>query len=181
MDALKAAEKKMEIEMNKWIDINHCAMALVLKRYWGYGAKRIQGVETMIEDTWEECAGYADKKSILQMLEEETGIEIRNFETNKSFHDLAYFNNEIKMDPKRMNRAQWIYMRNQQAKWMRPTTLACILLGLHRKQGFGTDRLIRFNDQMNILIDTEYSQNKQALLDAALNEVNFVMTKKAVS
>lgn len=181
MDALKQAEKKMEFEMNKWIDINHCAMALVLHRYWGYGAKRIQGVESTIEDTWEECAAYADKKSILQMLEEETGIEIRNFETNKSFHELAYFNNEIKMDPKRMNRAQWIYMRNQQAKWMRPTTLACILLGLHRKQGFGTDRLIRVFEQMNIVIDTEYQQNKFALLEAAKNEVNFVIKAKAVS
>ena len=172
MDALKKAEKRMDYEMSKWIDLNHCAMALALHRYWNWGNKRIQDAELEIEDAWMEVAA-TNEVSMLQLLEEETGIEIRNHEQGKSWHDLAFLNATIKMD--RMNKAQWIYMRNRQAEWMRQQTLACILVGMHRRYGFGTERLVRLINQMNEIIDSEFNQNTKDIIKAAKEEVNFVL------
>lgn len=172
MNAIQKAEKRMEHEMSKWIDLNHCAMALSLHRYWNWGAQRIQNAETEIEDCWIEVA-QTNEVSMLQLLEEETGIEIRNHEQGKSWHDLAFLNASIKMNPNKMNNAQWAYMRNRQAEWMRQQTLASILVGMHRRYGFGTERLIRLINQMNEIIDEECNQNTKEIISKAWEEVGF--------
>lgn len=172
MDALKKAELNLEAQGRKWVQINHSAMAIALHRYYGYGCKRLKELEQQIEDAWNECASYGRDKSMMEMLEEETGIEIRNPDVNKSWHDLAYFNSNIKMDAKKMNRAQWIYMRQEQAKWMRQQTMAIILLGMHRTQGFAFDRLARLSAQIDEVVE-EFERDPKKILQAALEEANF--------
>lgn len=175
MNALQRAEKRMQHEMDKWIDLNHCAMAITLSRM-GWGAKRIQNAETEIEDTWQEVAKDNDV-SMIQLLDEETGIEIMNHEQGKSWRELAFLNSAIKMDPRRMNNAQWIVMRNHQAEWMRQQTLACILVGMHRRYGFGADRLERLLIQMNEIIDIEFNQDTRAIMEYAKSEIGFEVKK----
>lgn len=174
MNALQRAEQRMQHEMDKWIDLNHCALALVLFREYGYRQKRIQSVENEIEETWQEVAASNDV-SMIQLLDEETGIELRNHEHGKSWRELAFLNSAIKMDPKRMKPAQWIVMRNHQAEWMRQQTLACILVGMHRKYGWGFDRLARLIEQMSDIIDIEVQQNPKLIKELAKKEVNFHM------
>lgn len=170
MDALKKAEKQMEIEIHKWIKLNHCAMAIALKRYHGFGAKRIDKVEKSIESVWEEVADDINV-SMLQLCEDETGIEIRNHEDGRSWKELAFLNASIDMG--RMSRPQVIYMRQRQATWMRQQTLASILVGIHRECGYGFDRLVRLVNEMNEIIDAEFGQSVPDLLDAARIEANF--------
>ena len=40
-------------------------------------------------------------------------------------------------------------MRRQQIKWIAPQVMACIMIALHRKYGFGFDRLSRFYAQID--------------------------------
>ena len=103
-------------------------------------------------DAWKECAS-TNEKSMIMMCEEETGIEIRNGE------DLGP-----------MTDAQWLYMRQQQIKWIRPNIMVCILIGLHRKYGYGFDRCARVYEQIEE-IEREFKSNAKRIQRAALEEV----------
>ena len=52
------------------------------------------------------------------------------------------------LNPGMMNEAQWLYMRQQQIKWIRPNVMACLMVALHRKYGFGFDRCARIYQQI---------------------------------
>lgn len=101
-DALRDAEMALQKEMEKQVDMIYSAMAIAFKRYWNWGALRIRRLMDKTQETWDEC-GSTNELSMLEMLENETGIEIRNHELGKSWHDLAYLN--AKIDMGRMNRA----------------------------------------------------------------------------
>lgn len=173
MNALTKAENKMQAEMDKWIDLIYGATAIVLKRYWGYGVKRTQATMDEVSSAWEECAD-TNEKSMIQMLEEETGIEIRNHEQGKGWRELAFLNADIKVDPNKMTRMQWIVMRQHQAQWMKQQIVACTLLALHRRFEFGTDRLIRVAGQIEDVV-REFGENRKLLLKAAYDEAGFTV------
>lgn len=173
MDALQRAEKHMNAQMEKWIDLVMGGLALVFKRYWGWGSVRIANVVSEIEEVWQECAA-TNEKSMIQMLDEEVGIEIKNHQEGKSWRELAFLNADIKMNPNRMNKAQWIVMRTHQAQWMKQQIIACALIGLHRRYGFGFERLVRVLDQLEDVF-AEFNEKPKDLLEAANKEANFVM------
>lgn len=169
MDALKKAEKELNDEMLKQVDIIYSSVAIAFARYWGWGSLRIRRLFDVTQAAWDEC-GATNDRSMLQMLEEETGIDLKMAEyPDKSWHDVAYLNTEIAMDPRRMTRAQWIYMRQQQKKWIGAQVLACMLLALHRKYGFGEERMVRLLEQINGIRD-EFSWNRKALIKACEEE-----------
>lgn len=161
-DALKQAEINLQKEMEKQVDMIYSAMALALSVWWGWGSKRIHGLMDKTQEVWDEC-GATNEVSMLQMLEDETGIEIRNHELGKSWHDLAYLNASIDMG--RMTRAQWIYMRQRQKDWIGPQVLACVFLALHRKYGFGPQRCLRLLHQIEE-VEQEYNYNRADLKHA---------------
>lgn len=172
-DMLKEVEKKMQKEMDKQVDMCYAAMAISLYRYWGWKALRIRRLMDKTEETWNECASTNDV-SMLQMLEEETGIEIKNHELGKSWHELAYLNAKINIG--RMTKAQWIYMRQKQIQWIGPQVVACILLATHRKEGFGPERNLRLlNDIQEI--QREFNFDVKALKKACLEETGVELKK----
>jgi hypothetical protein len=69
-----------------------------------------------------------------------------------------------------MTFAQWTYMRQQQIKWVAPQIMACFLLALHRKYGFGYDRCARFYGQIDA-IRAEFSMDPERLLDQCRSEL----------
>ena len=165
-DALKAAETAMQKEMERQVDMIYSAMAIAFHRYWGWGPLRIRRLMDKTQDAWDEC-GETNEVSMLQMLEDETGIEIRNHELGKSWHDLAYLN--AKIDMGRMNRAQWIYMRQRQKDWIGPQVIACVLLALYRKYGFGHQRCLRILGQIEE-IEAEFGYDPKKLKAACFEE-----------
>ena len=68
-----------------------------------------------------------------------------------------------------MNEAQWLYMRQQQVKWVRPQVMACIMVSLHRKYGFGYDRCARIYQQIQDILD-EHGNNPERIRKACLQE-----------
>ncbi len=91
---------------------------------------------------------------MIQMLENESGIELRIPETDKGWRELAYLNAKINVG--RMSKAQMVYMRQRQKKWIGAMLMACLFLSLHRKYGFGKDRLVRLMGQIHE-IEAEYN------------------------
>lgn len=173
-DALKAAERDMEREMHRQVDMVYSSMAIAFHRYWGWGPLRIRRLMDKTQETWDECAA-SNEISMLQMLEEETGIEIKNREDGKSWHDLAYLN--AKIDLGRMTRAQWIYMRQRQKQWIGPQVVACVLLALHRKYGFGPERNLRVLQDIEA-VEWEFDFDVKALKEACLTEAGVTLKEE---
>lgn len=175
MDPLKKIEQQMVVEIHKQIDIYYSAVSLALHRNWGWGKERIATMYEATQTAWNECAA-TNKVSMVQMLENETGIELQNGD-GKSWHDLCYLNNDHPANHRKMTRPQFIYMRTQQLKWMGTNVFACILLGLHRKYGFGAERLARVVAQ-TVEIREQYDFDKDRLLKECKKETGINIQDK---
>lgn len=164
--AMEAATKALEREERKQCMVIYAAAALALRRYWHRGRRAILNIFDETGEVWQDCVTSADK-SMLKMCEDETGIEVQCGD-GKSWHDIAYLNGTLSGRP--MTFAQWTYMRQQQLRWVAPQVVACILLALHRKYGFGFDRCARFYEQIDA-IRAEYNMDPERLLEQCRQEV----------
>lgn len=176
MDPIKKVEAQMAVESRKQIHIYYSAVSLALHREWGWGRERISKMYHETQEAWEECA-KTNERSMVQMLEEETGVELRN-ETGKTWRDLCFMNSEHPANQQKWTKAQFLYMRIQQLKWTGTNVFACILLGLHRLYGFGPERLERVVQQA-MQIREEFGYDQEALLGACLEETGVnIQTKQ---
>lgn len=107
---------------------------------------------------------------MIEMCEQETGVEVRN-ESGKSWRDLPYLNGQMIQ----MSNAQAVYMRQRQAQWIPAQVMACLMIALHRKYGFGFERLSRIYQQIDS-IRSEYDFNAERLRRAVYDEMQFDVT-----
>ena len=135
-NALLKAEIDLAQEQLKQINILYPASAIVLWRDYGWRKVRILRRFATSQEVWHECADYGIEKSILEMMEEETGIEMSLSGFDKSFHELAYFSKDA-YDGKLLDFMQTVYMRQQQKKWLAPSILSAICISLHRDDKWG--------------------------------------------
>ena len=160
--AYQKATADLEAEGRKQCFLLYSATAIALFRHWN---KRKQAILSLFEITgevWRACASTNDY-SMIEMCYQETGIEIQNGD-GKSWEDLPYLN--ATLNTRRMTNAQWAYMRIQQKKWIAPQVMACIMVALHRKYGFGFDRLSRIYSQIQDIED-EFDHKSERIQKAA--------------
>ena len=175
MDPIKKVEKDMEKEMHRQIHIYYSAASLALHRHDGWGKARIAEMYSATQNAWNECA-KDNTRSMVQMLEDETGIELRN-EHGKSWHDLCFLNNAHPANRRTWTRGQFLLMRQEQLKWVGTNTFACILLAMHRRYGFGIYRLSKLVEWV-IEIREEFDFNERELLAACQRECGVNIEKK---
>lgn len=161
--AYHKATAALEVEGRKQCFIIYGASAIVLWRHWNKKQLAISRLFDITSSVWQDCAS-TNMHSMIEMCEAETGIEIRN-ESGKSWRDLPYLNGSL--DPGKMTGPQWVYMRQQQVKWVAPQVMACIMIALHRKWGFGFDRCARFYSQVEE-IKHEYDNDPMKIQTACL-------------
>ena len=137
------ALRKMEMEGRKWVRIMLAAACIALHRGWRFGTKRLHDLLMETQMVWNECA-QQENVSILMMLEEETGIELKPTEDSPSWHDLVYLNGTPKEEVE-LTTPEFCYMRVQQAKWMGTMMEAALFLALYRcmDYGFSADMLVK--------------------------------------
>ena len=157
---LQKATRRIETEGRKHCLCIYSATAMVLWQYWGKKQEAINRLFDLSHDVWKECATDHDH-SMIQMCEAETGIEIQNGD-GVSWRDVMYLNGTI---PENMTYAQVLYMRQQQLKWIRPQLVACMLITLRQKYGFGFERCWRFYGELEEVI-AEHRANPERLLKA---------------
>lgn len=164
--AHQKALRAMEAEGRRQCLLLYGSTALAMYRHWGHKKTAICRLFEITEKIWNECA-RDNLHSMIQICEEETGIEIQNGE-GKSWHDLPYLN--ATLDTARMSNAQWVYMRHQQKKWIAPQVMACVLVALHRKYGFGFERCSRIYQQVSEIED-EFNMDPERVRKACIEEV----------
>lgn len=169
---LRDVERQMNEEHDKQDRILRAAALIAMHRHWGWRQKRLLGLLEMIDEVISEC-GDTRQKSMIQMLDEETGIELQNGD-GKSWKELAFLNAEI--DIGKLTLPKLIYMRQQELKWIPSLITAYILLALHRKCGFGSDRCARVYAQ---ILETaeEFGWNGKDLTAACLQETGIDIDK----
>lgn len=156
--AYQQSTAALEREGKRQCYIIYGASGIALYRRWNKKRLAISRLFELTSDIWQDCAA-TNLHSMIEMCEQETGIEIQNGE-GKSWHDLPYLN--ATLDQYRMTNTQWVYMRQQQIKWIAPQVMACIMIALHRKYGFGFVRLSRFYSQVDA-IRAEYASDPDRL------------------
>ena len=159
------ADRELEKEIERWEVISFAAAVLAMHRYYGWTRAQILEMLEHCAVICKDCSS-TNQLSLIQMLDEETGIELQNGD-DRSWQELAYLNASLKPG-QQMTTSQWIYMRNRQKKWVEPQLMACILLGLHRMKGYGFTSLKRIYSQI-AGIEAEYGWNKDALHAACLD------------
>lgn len=156
----RKALQKLEVEGHKSIDIMLCSALIALYRYYGFRAWRLAKIMQETQKAWNECAND-NNVSMLMMLEQETGIELRLEGCSKSYHDLIYLNGtaagNVTLSP-----TQWYYMRVEQCKWMGVQVLGSMFLSLHRVFGFGAQRLTTVLGQIDD-IKTEFGRDSRKI------------------
>lgn len=160
--AFQKANADLEAEGRKQCFLLYSATALALYRHWGKRKQTILSLFEITGDVWHSCASTNDY-SMIEMCYQETGITVTN-ESGKDWEDLLYLNGKFPDKP--MTNAQWVYMRQQQKKWIAPQVMACIMVALHRKYGFGFDRLSRIYSQIQD-IEAEFAHNPERIQKAA--------------
>ena len=176
MDVLRKANQELDEEMRKQVELIYSAAAIAFARYWnnGWGSERIRRIFDKTLETWDEC-GATNQISMIQMLEDESGIELRIPDMDKGWRELAYLNSDINMG--RMSIAQMIYMRQRQKKWIGAMLMACLFLSLHRKYGFGKDRLVRLMGQIHEF-EAEFNFDRKKLVEACRTEAGVNLQHK---
>ena len=159
------ADRELEEEIKRQEVISFAAAVLAMHRYYGWTNAQLLEMLEHCAVICKDCSS-TNQLSLIQMLDEETGIELQNGD-EKNWQELAYLNASLKPG-QQMTTSQWIYMRNRQKKWVEPQLMACILLGLHRMKGCGFTSLKRIYSQI-AGIEAEYGWNKDALHAACLD------------
>lgn len=167
MTPIAKATRDIQIEGEKQVRIVYSAAAIALHRHYGWGQKRILELIEETKDIWNTCARDPNT-SMLMMLEQETGIEIRARGVDKSYHDLDFLNG-TPADARPMRPAEFLYMRKRQLPWINPQITAALLLALHRIHGWSgvrDSRLLAQKDE----VEQEYKWNPAQLVKACREE-----------
>lgn len=112
---------------------------------FGWRQKRIADLLERVKTVLDEIGADGDERSPIEVLDQETGIEMRLDGETASYKTKSYlFSERWKRDKHRLNAAQVIYANTQQKKFVAPNLLATFCVALHRYYGFGYERLCRF-------------------------------------
>ena len=67
---------------------------------------------------------------------------------------------------------EWIIMRQKQKQWIECQIMACVFLGMHRKEGWGPKRIKELMDRMQ-QVKEEFDYDNKKLIQAFLDECDY--------
>ena len=174
MDALQKANKELDEASGIAMQLGFYRTIITLSRY-GWKRLRIERFLDKESEVYKECRSDGGK-SLIQMCDEETGIEVRN-DAGESYLDTTYLNqakwniDKAKFDrmPYPMQRAYYISVRQHMKKWMYAQIMASIILALYRKEGWSFERISKFLSAHDE-IKAEFGDDIEKLNDAVFSE-----------
>lgn len=142
--------KKLDQETRKQICLVYGSAYLALWKNWQWRTEKLSRLIDVSYGAWDDCEELGHKKSVVQLLDEETGIELRLQEDGKSWREFQFLNgeSEYKQYQRGLSYPQLIARRQGELKWAGAIIEATIFLALHRKEGFGFRRISRLLQQM---------------------------------
>lgn len=174
---LYKAEADLEKEVDKQLDIIMHSAAIALNKYHSWNAEQINDfVAHKTQDLWNECA-KSTTLSMVQMLADETGIELMSEDKAESYENIIYLNSEID-DGRDLDIYQWIAMRQNQKKWVAVQIMAVVLLTLYRNYHWKDEalgKLFKHIEEIKQQYGASTKGIKQLKTDS-YNVVGFVIT-----
>ena len=164
-NAYQRAVDAFRVESRKQCTLLFGAASIALYRHWGMKKLAIVRIIRVAKEAWNECAEDTTV-SMIQMCEEETGIELQNG-SGKSWRELLYLNDDFRNH--QLTYEQAVVMRQNQTKWIPAQITASILIAMHRKHGFGYDRCARLYQQMQD-IEAEFKYKPDRIKNACIAE-----------
>lgn len=167
-------EHQLEKEVDKQLDIMYHSLALALYRFHSWNTNQIFDlVAKTSQEVWSECA--ADKtKSMVQMVDEELGIELMSEDKNQHWWEVKFLTSSIDDDVEKMDVNQWIAMRQSQIRWVGAQIMGTVLMSLYRKEKWGVDALGRLFNEIED-IKHQYSSIKE-LKKICYEETEFMIS-----
>lgn len=156
---LQKAEAEIQKEGERQLDIQVCAASIALWRYWGWKTERLSRLLEIQQEIWNEV-GKDNNISMIQLLDQECDIELTNRE-GVSYKEFKFLNTEID-DGRELSVPEWIIMRQKQKTWIECQIMACVFLGMHRKEGWGPKRVKELMDFMQH-IKAEFNYDPKAM------------------
>lgn len=171
--------EQLEKEGRKHCFLIYGAAGIALHEHYQKGKTAILNFYEKSGEIWRDCA-KDNKHSMIQMCYEETGIEIQ-CGNGKSWEELPYLNEAL--DKGRYTPVQLVYIRRRQIEWIPAQVMACMIVALHRKYGFGFDRCARFYQQVQeiqAMYDGDAERVRQACQKATgVNVMDIVTERRA--
>lgn len=142
-------DAKLEKECERQIHLTYGSACMALYDQ-GWRTKRLSDLLDMTYAIWDECSEYSTKKSMLEMLEEETGMEMRLSADGDSYKKYDFLNGKLGLYKPTdiMPYPMWIRMRQGMIKWTGALVQASLYLALHRKHGYGFSRISNLQSLM---------------------------------
>ncbi len=166
--AISKADKELMEEGRHQILMVHGAAAVALKNKWKYSNKKINEVFEASDRVWKEI-GTDNRISMLQKLEDETGIELRLTDyPEASFHDLAYLNDSGQYLDK-ITGMQFLAMRKKQTKWVGAMIQACLYIALSREYGWGQVKIGHLMEEIREIREAA-GQKEKKIIDLCRQE-----------
>ncbi len=173
--AIKKADAALHDECRRQVMLVYGAAAVALKNKWRFGQQKILDVFDSTDAVWQEVGGDS-RVSMLSLLEEETGIEIRLTNSSASWRELEFLNGEMNRY-ENITKAQYVYMRNRQRLWMGAMIQACLYLALYREYGFRSVKLRHLMEEIEN-IRAEQNQKEKRVLDLCSRETGINIVKR---
>ena len=170
MDRVSRANRKINEELTKQLDMLYALVVMVLWKDYGWRRLRIDRFFLRTQEVWDDVAEAGIEDSMLSLLEKETGIEIQ-MPGMKSYHEYAYLDVNA-WDRKPPTEMQVIYIRQQQRKWLPAMLIASMCLAMYRKEGWGPVRIARFVGYYEAMRD-EYGGNIKALYEVIERDTKY--------
>lgn len=145
-NGLKKEDREFTIKSNIQLKMIYPAIVTVLWEQFGWRRAKITRRLEEAENIWYECSRYGLKKSVLEMLEEETGIEMK-LDGERSYHEFDFLDGKKKQ--KRYTPAQLMLVRRQQVRWIPTMIQSVVCLALYRTDGWNVVRLGRLINAVN--------------------------------
>lgn len=170
MKVLRQTEARLNKETSKQLDLVVHATAIALYKIDNWKQERIAKLINSTQEIWDEC-GASNDLSMVQLCERETGIDLRRDSTDTDYEDIIYLNSSSDHG-EALSIYQWIYMRQNQIKWLPAQITACMLIALHRREKWGEQRLVRF---LNVFecVKRDYDYNVPELKKASIELTGF--------
>lgn len=148
--ALEKAEAKADKEFSdyacEWMQKVNYASILALHRHYGWGKLRISRLIDDLAEIYQECV--RDKNLTVLQLCDDIGVEFRNAK-GESYKDVSLLSKEeaiktrewLSRQPAEIIRKHNIAVHKKHMSWVYPQFVASTCLALHRKEGWGLQRM----------------------------------------
>ena len=138
MNKVNKSWKDLQAEVRKQMTIIFPVATIVFWDSFGWRRRKISDVLNACKGVMDEEIKKGGDRSMIQVLDEETGIELTIDEKGRSWRDIIYLNSELwKKHKDRFTPAGVILANVSQKKYVAPNTLAAFCIALHRLYGWG--------------------------------------------